>query len=97
MASFGAKKTEFRFTDTAEGSALSQRFVYGPQRWPYFGGEGWVDELLPALLRHPCFDGTGSQAVRARTAHLHAFVVDMRPRTARQRRNLAKADEHAQP
>jgi hypothetical protein len=81
----------FAFTDTPEGSKVAERFVYGPGRWPYFGGPTWIDELMPALLKHPCFEGARSPAVRRRSAHLHAFVVDMRPRTPRQRRNLARA------
>lgn len=69
-------------------SKLADKFVYGPDRWPYFGGEGWLDDLMPALLKHPCFEGA-TPKIRARTAHLHAFVVDMRPRTPRERRKLA--------
>jgi hypothetical protein len=79
----------FRFTDTPEDSRAAESFVYGPGRWPYFGGDGWVDDLLPALLRHPCFEGARTARVRSRTAHLHAFVVDLRPRTPRERRRLA--------
>lgn len=71
-----------------EEIVVASKFVYAPGRWPYFGGPGWTDELLPALLRHPCFEGA-SPRVRARAAHLHAFVVDMRPRTPRERRRLA--------
>ena len=54
--------------------------------------DGWVDELLPGLLKHPCFEGARSAAVRARTAHLHGFVVDMRPRTPRERRRLTQLE-----
>jgi hypothetical protein len=81
----------FKFTDTPEESQLAASFVYGTERWPYFGGPGWVDELLPALLKHPCFEGAKAKVVRKRSAHLHAFVVDMRPRTPRERRRLAQA------
>jgi hypothetical protein len=88
MTSF--KKSSFKFTDTPEDSRMAERFVYGEGRWPYFGGPGWVDELMPALLKHPCFEGARSASVRRRSAHLHAFVVDMRPRTPRQRRHLAR-------
>ena len=45
---------------------------------------------LPALLRHPGFDGTPTRWI-PRLAHLHAFVVDMRPRTPQARRRLAPA------
>lgn len=71
-------------------SALADKFVYGPDRWPYFGGPGFRDELLPALLKHPSFEGS-SPKIRSRTAHLHAFVVDVRPRTPREKRRLATA------
>jgi hypothetical protein len=79
------RRGHVKFTATEEGAALAEKFVYGPDRWPYFGGPGWVDELMPALLRHPGFDGTRSKLV-ARLAHLHAFVVDVRPRTPQARR-----------
>ena len=78
----------FKFTDTHEDATVAERFVYGVGRWPYFGGPGWQDELLPALLKHPAFEGA-SRRVQARAAHLHAFVVDMRPRTPQARRRLA--------
>jgi len=80
----------FKFTDSPEESQVATKFVYGPDRWPYFGGPGWTDDLLPGLLRHPCFEGA-SERVRARAAHLHAFVVDMRPRNPQGRRRLASA------
>lgn len=81
----------FKFTDTHEEAQVAERFVYGPGRWPYFGGPGWQEELLPALLKHPAFEGA-SKGVQARAAHLHAFVVDMRPRTPQARRRLATVD-----
>jgi hypothetical protein len=79
---------EMRFTAQEQGARLAARFVYGVDRWPYFGGDGWIDELWPALLRHPGFDGTATRMAR-RIAHLHAFVVDTRPRTPQARRRLA--------
>jgi hypothetical protein len=78
---------DVRFTAGAGGARLADRFVYGPDKWPYFGGEGWLEELLPALLRHPGFDGARSRWL-PRVAHLHGFVVDMRPRTPQARRKL---------
>jgi hypothetical protein len=83
--------TRFAFTDTPEDSKVAQRYVYGDGRWPYFGGGGWIDELLPGLLKHPCLEGSRSKVVQRRSAHLHAFIVDTRPRTPRQRRSLAQA------
>ena len=71
-------------------SALAEHFVFGPSRWPYFGGDAFRNELMPALLKHPSFEGS-SPRLRSRTAHLHAFVVDLRPRTPRDRRRLATA------
>jgi len=91
MAGIRGDKKSFRFTDTHEDSVVATKYVYGGERWPYFGGPGWVDELLPGLLKHPCFEGS-SKKVRARAAHLHAFVVDMRPRTPRERRRLAQVE-----
>jgi len=79
---------ELRFTAAGKGARLAERFVYGPGRWPYFGDDGWSDELEPALRRHPSFE-RASAAVARRAAHLHAFVVDRRPRTPQARRRLA--------
>ena len=87
---FAQRRSELRFTAGDEGASLAERFVYGPAKWPYFGGEGWHDELQPALLRHPAFEGA-KQNVGRWMAHLHAFVVDMRPRTPQARRRLTQA------
>jgi hypothetical protein len=65
----------------------SDRYVYGPARWPYFGGPGWRDELFPALSRLLSFERAAGRFIE-RLAHLHAFVVDMRPRTPQARRRL---------
>jgi hypothetical protein len=43
------------------------------------------------LLRHPGFDGSAGK-LRSRLAHLHAFVVDVRPRTPQARRKLSLAE-----
>jgi hypothetical protein len=85
---FRQKKGNVEFTASSDGVALAEKFVYGADRWPYFGGPGWVDELFPALLRHPGFDGTKSR-FEPYLAHLHAFVVDCRPRTPQAKRKLA--------
>lgn len=79
-----------QFSGDVEEAKLAARFVYGPGRWPYFGGPGWVDELFPAIIKHPGFEGARGR-LRARVAHLHAFVVDVRPRTPQARRKLAQA------
>jgi hypothetical protein len=88
----GQRRTDLRFTADEQGAKLAERFVYGAAKWPYFGGPGWTDELEPALLRHPAFEGAPARLGR-RVAHLHAFVVDMRPRTPQARRRLAQAPD----
>lgn len=85
-----AKKADAPLTDVEKKAALAAKYVYGAERWPYFGGEGWHEELLPALLTHPTFEGART-SIRARAAHLHAFVVDVRPRTPQARRRLETA------
>jgi hypothetical protein len=80
-----------RFTADEHGAKLAERFVYGCSKWPYFGGDGWTGELEPALRRHPSFEGVRPGLGR-HMAHLHAFVVDTRPRTPQaRRRNLRVA------
>ena len=72
---------------------LAEKFVYGPEQWPYFGdGDAWSGELLPALLRHPGFDGASGKWL-AKVAHLHAFVVDVAPRTPQARRRLQQVEQ----
>jgi hypothetical protein len=84
------KRGEVTFTAEMNGSQLAEKFVYGDGRWPYFGGPGWHDELMPALLKHPAFEGA-SRKIKARTSHLHAFVVDVTPRTQTAKRRLQVA------
>ena len=74
-----------------DNAKLAERFVYDASKWPYFGGPGWMDELFPALIKHPCFDGS-TMKMLPRFAHLHAFVVDMRPRTPQARRKLSQLE-----
>ncbi len=89
--SFG-KRENVSLEVPTEGAKLAEKFVYGPDKWPYFGQDaGWSDELLPALLRHPGFDGAASKWL-AKVAHLHAFVVDVAPRTPQARRRLQLQD-----
>jgi hypothetical protein len=83
------RRSDVRFTADEQGAKLAERFVYGPAKWPYFGGEGWADELEPALKRHPAFEDV-RPALGRRLAHLHAFVIDTRPRTPQARRRLAQ-------
>lgn len=86
-------RRKFQFTADGTDSVLAEKFVYGAERWPYFGGAGWADELEPALRRHPSFEHTRSARLRARTGHLHAFLIDVTPRTPRERRRLAMTEE----
>lgn len=78
--------------DAAQAPELARRFVYGADRWPYFGDDGFDDELGPALKRHPSFDRLATSRWKALAGHLHAFLVDVSPRTPQQRRRLRLAD-----
>ena len=49
-------------------------FVYGPGRFPFLGGEGFAEELGPALKRHPVFDDA-PRPVAALFAHHRVRVV----------------------
>lgn len=75
------------FTATSAGSELAQKFVYGPEDWPYFRGDSFERELGPALARHPNFEHA-RPSLQARAGHLHAFAVDMRPGSPQARRKL---------
>ena len=75
-----------------EGGELAKKFVFNREKWPYFGGPGWADELHPAMKRHPTFE-RASEKVKAYTSHLHVFVVDVSARTPQARRRLALSDE----
>ncbi len=79
------------------GSEESRRTeVLAPELWrvgrvrthEYFAGEEKVDHVASVLAAHPLLAGVLPK-VRKMTASLHAFVVDMRPRTPRERRRLA--------
>jgi len=85
---------DVEFAGSGKNGVLAKNFVYGPERWPYFGGPGWSDELLPALDRHVSFEGKTGR-VGALTAHLHAFVIDTRPRTPQARRRLEQVSTTA--
>lgn len=57
----------------------------------YFAGEALVDDLAATLAVHPLLAKLVPK-VHKRTSSLHALVVDMRPRTPRERRRLAQVD-----
>ncbi len=52
-------------------------FLYGPGRFPFFGGDGWASELEPALQRHPNLEGSRFRAVASLLAHhrIHAIRI----------------------
>lgn len=81
-------RLEVKTSYAAQGASKAEKHVYTPDRWPYFGGPGWHDELLPALLLHPGFDGASAR-VRRIAAHLHGFVVEVAPRTPQGRRKMS--------
>jgi hypothetical protein len=87
----GQRRSEVRFNVDEREARMAARFVYGRGRWPYFGGDGWTEELEPALRRHPSFEGV-RPALGRHVAHLHAFIVDTRPRTPQARRRLARVE-----
>lgn len=80
---------EHTYFDCRWWPSLDSEHVYGVGRWPYFDEGGGRAELESALARQRTPE---SPRARARAAHLHAFVVDVRPRTARQRRRLAQIE-----
>ena len=50
-------------------------FLYGPGRFPFFGGDGWADELQPALRRHPNLEGSRFRALASLLAHQRILRV----------------------
>ncbi len=64
-------------------------YSYGPERWPYFGGEAWAEELRPVLLQRARAE-RGNPRYRRWLAPMHAVVVDVRPRTPQAKRKLLR-------
>lgn len=57
------------------GPALSgEAFVYGPGKFPFLGGPGFVEEVSPALRRHPAFD-RAPRVIAGLFAHHRVRVV----------------------
>ena len=50
-------------------------FLYGPGRFPFFGGDGWADELQPALRRHPNLEGSRFRGLAGCLAHQRMLRV----------------------
>jgi hypothetical protein len=65
---------------------------YGPDKWPFFGGDGWMEELEPALLRRTSMEN-GTARHRRWLARTHVFVVDVRPRTPQAKRKLLRVTQ----
>jgi len=53
----------------------AEKFLYGPERFPFFGGLGYEEELLPALQRHPGFDVSSSRFLQRCFAHHRVRTV----------------------
>ena len=53
----------------------AEPFLYGPGRFPFFGGEGWKEELEPALRRHPNLEGSRLRAAASLLAHHRICAV----------------------
>jgi hypothetical protein len=51
-------------------------FLYGPGRYPFFGGAGWADELAPALRRHPNLEGARFRSLAGLLAHHRIRAVE---------------------
>ena len=53
-------------------------FLYGPGRFPFFGGDGWTEELEPALRRHPNLEGSRFRPAASLLAHhrIRAIAID---------------------
>ena len=59
-------------TPAASGA---EPFLYGPGRFPLLGGDGWSDELAPALKRHPNLDGGRFRRLSGLLAHHRVRAV----------------------
>lgn len=57
-------------------------FVYGPGRFPFLGGPGYREEILPALRRHPVFDGSPRFLAAAFAHHRMRAVARTGPASA---------------
>lgn len=60
----------------AEAAGAVSLFLYGPGRFPFFGGEGWAEELAPALRRHPNLDGRRFRRLPGLLAHHRVRAVE---------------------
>jgi hypothetical protein len=59
-----------------EGSGAP--FLYGPGRFPFFGGEGWNEEFAAALRRHPNLDGCRFRSLSGVLAHQRIRAIAIR-------------------
>jgi len=53
-------------------------FLYGPGRFPFFGGAGWTEELAPAIGRHPNLEGSRFRFLAGLLAHHRIRAVERR-------------------
>lgn len=53
-------------------------YLYGPGRFPFFGGEGWNEEFAPALRRHPNLDGCRFRSLSGVLAHQRIRAIEIR-------------------
>lgn len=60
----------------APSSGGAEPFLYGPGRFPFFGGAGWSEELAPALGRHPNLEGTRFPLLAGLLAHHRVRAVE---------------------
>jgi hypothetical protein len=59
-------------------SEAVEPFLYGPGRFPFFGGEGWNEEFAPALRRHPNLDGCRFRSLSGVLAHQRIRAIAIR-------------------
>ena len=61
--------------DAAAGT--TPPFLYGPGRFPFFGGDGWHDELAPALRRHPNLERSRHRSLAGLFAHHRIRAIEI--------------------
>ncbi|HQR44983.1 MAG TPA: hypothetical protein PLB02_05125 [Thermoanaerobaculia bacterium] len=67
----------FRRGPAAPPSAETvEPFLYGPGRYPFFGGTGWAEEMEPALRRHPNLEGSRFRVLARLLAHHRIRAVE---------------------
>lgn len=72
---FGARFRRGSAPVTPTGG-VAEPFLYGPGRFPFFGGGGWADEFAPALRRHPNLEGSRFRLLSGLLAHHRIRAVE---------------------